>query len=199
MAKPEGPSDDPKLTSKLAAISEDGNFEALLQKYIESRIRTYGSNRMATDIVLQEQSSVGQAEAFFRWAAQHFKNTTHFDIDQSKQMSNIDLRTHLANANWRKGGSALCLVNSRLCFSNGRDYIPLGRFKKYWLALRADNKVMIPKEAGFAISDSYEVAVVNSNNILGARYDCVAHGKEKHTLLFAQLGWYDVSPDSDYK
>lgn len=51
------------------------------------------------------------------------------------------------------------------------DYISLRRFKKYWLALRADNKVMIAKEAGSAILDSYEVAVVNSNNILGARYD----------------------------
>lgn len=70
------------------------------------------------------------------------------------------------------------------------DYIPLGSFKKYWLALRANNKVMIPKEAGFPILDSYEVAVVKSNNILGARYDRVAHDKEKHTLLFAQLGWY---------
>ena len=153
-------------------------------------MRTYGSNRMATDIVLQEQSCIGQAEAFFKWTAQHFKNITHFNIDRSKQMSNIDFRTHLANANWRRGGSALCLVNSRLCLSNGMDYIPLGRFKKYWLALRADNKVMIPKEAGFAILDSYEVAVVNSNNILAARYDCVALDKEKHTLLFAQLGWY---------
>lgn len=152
-------------------------------------MRTNVSHSMAMDIILQGESSIGQAEAFFRWAAQHFKNTTYFDIDQSKQMSNIDFKTHLANANWRRGGSALCLVNSRLCQSNGMDYIPLGRFKNYWLALRADNVVMIPKESGFAIQDSYEVTVVNSNNILGARYDSVA-GKEKHTLLFAQLGWY---------
>lgn len=190
MAKSQGPSDDLAIPSKSAAISENGNFEALLQKYKESRMRTNVSHSMAMDIILQEESSIGQAEAFSRWAAQHFKNATYFDIDQSKQMSYIDFKTHLANANWRRGGSALCLVNSRLCQSNGTDYIPLGRFKNYWLALRADNVVMIPKESGFAIQDSYEVTVVNSNNILGARYDSVAHGKEKHTLLFTQLGWY---------
>lgn len=190
MAKSKGPSDDLAIPSKSAAISENVNFEALLQKYTESRMRTNGSNSMAMDIILQEESSIGQAEAFFRWAAQYFKDTTYFDIDQSKRMRNIDFRTHLANANWRRGGSALCLVNSRLCQSNGMDYIPLGRFKNYWLALRADNMVMVPKEAGFAIQDFYDVAAVNSNNILGARYDSVAHGKEKHTLLFAQLGWY---------
>ena len=143
---------------------------------------------MATDIVLHEESSIGQAEAFFRWTEQYFENTTHFDIDQSNQISNLEFRTHLSNANWRRGGSALCLVNTRLCLS--KDYIPLGRFKKYWLALRADNKIMIPQEARSAILDSYKVAVVNSNNILGARYDFVAHGEEKQTLMFAQLGWY---------
>jgi hypothetical protein len=47
---------------------------------------------------------------------------------------------------------------------------------------------MIPKEAEYASLRSHGVDVVNSNNILGARYGCVAHSKEKQTLLFAQLG-----------
>jgi hypothetical protein len=77
-------------------------------------------------------------------------------------MSNIEFRTQLANADWR-GGSALGLVNSRLCSSNldhAMDYIPLGSFRKSWLALRADNKVMIPKEADYASLVSHEVAAV---------------------------------------
>ena len=142
-------------------------------------------------MLLKELGSVGQAETFFRWAAHHFKDTTHFDYDRFTRMSNIEFRTQLANADWKRGDSALSLVNSRLCSSNldhSMDYIPLGSFRKSWLALRADSKVMIPKEADSTSLDSQEVAVVNSNNILGARYDCVAHGKEKQTLLFAQLG-----------
>ena len=154
-------------------------------------MKNSGHNRVAMDMLLKELGSVGQAETFFRWAAHHFKDTTHFDYDRLTRMSNIEFRTQLANADWKRGDSALSLVNSRLCSSNldhGMDYIPLGSFRKSWLALRADSKVMIPKEADSTSLDSQEVAVVNSNNILGARYDCVAHGKEKQTLLFAQLG-----------
>ena len=148
---------------------------------------------MAIDMLLKELGSVAEAEPFFRWTAHHFKDTTHFDFDRFARMSNIEFKTQLANADWRRGGSALSLVNSRLCPRNldhDTDYIPLGRFRKSWLALRADSKVMIPKEADSASLDLHEVAVVNPNNILGACFDCIAHGKEKQTLLFAQLGWY---------
>jgi hypothetical protein len=150
-----------------------------------------GHNGVAMDMLLKELGSVGQAETFFSWAARHFKDTTHFDYDRFTQMSNIEFRTQLANADWRRGGEALILVNTRLRSSNldhAMDYIPLGSFRKSWLALRADNKVMIPKEAEYASLRSHGVDVVNSNNILGARYGCVAHSKEKQTLLFAQLG-----------
>jgi hypothetical protein len=147
--------------------------------------------KVAMDMLLEELGSVGEAETFFRRTAHHFKDTTHFDFDRFTRMSNIEFKTHLANADWRRGGSALSFVNSRLCPSSldrGTDYIPLGIFRKSWLALRADSKVMIPKEADSASLDLHEVDVVNSNSTLGARFDCVAHGKEKQTLLFAQLG-----------
>jgi hypothetical protein len=182
MAAPRGQSDNLPIPLK---------FEHLVQKYTESRMKNSGDNRVAMDMLLKELGSVGQAETFFRWAAHHFKDTIHFDYDRFTQMSNIEFRTQLANADWRGGSEALTLVNTRLRSNNldhAMDYIPLGSFRKSWLALRADNKVMIPKEADFATLDSHKVVAVNPNNILGARYGCVAHSKEKQTLLFAQLG-----------
>ena len=56
--------------------------------------------------------------------------------------------------------------------------------------MRADNKVLIPKEADSAALDLYEDTFVNSNNLLGARYDRVALDKGRQTLIFAQFGWY---------
>lgn len=154
-------------------------------------MKNNGGYEVAMDMLLEELESVGEAETFFKWSAHHFKDTTHFDFDRFTRMSNIEFRTQLAKADWRGVGSALSLVNSRLCPSdvdNVMDYIPLGRFRMHWLALRADNKVLIPKEADFAALDSYEDAVVNSNNILGASYECVAPDKGTQTLVFAQLG-----------
>jgi hypothetical protein len=191
MAAPRGQSDNLPIPSKSAAIPRKRSFEHLLQKYTEFRMMDSGHNGVAMDMLLKELGSVGQAETFFRWAAHHFKDTTHFDYDRFTRMSNIEFRTQLANADWRGGSEALTLVNTRLRSSNldhAMDYIPLGSFRKSWLALRADNKVMIPKEADYATMVSHEVVAVNPNNILGARYGCVAHSKEKQTLLFAQLG-----------
>jgi hypothetical protein len=188
MAALKGQSDNLGNPSKSAAIPRNRRFEHLIPKYTEFRMKNDGGYKVAMDMLLEELGSVGEAEAFFRWTAHHFKDTTHFDFDRFTRMSNIEFKTQLANADWRRGGSALSLVNSRLCPSNldhGTDYIPLGSFRESWLALRADSKVMIPTEADSA---SLEVAVVNSNSILGARFDCVAPGKEKQTLLFAQLG-----------
>jgi hypothetical protein len=190
MAAPKGQSDNLQILSKSAAIPRKRSFGHLVQNYTELRMKNDG-NRIAIDVLFKKLNSVGQAEEFFGWAAHHFKDATHFDYDRFTRMSNIEFRTQLANADWRRGNSALSLVNSRLCASNldrGMDYIPLGSFRKSWLALQADSKIMIPKEADSASLDSHEVAVVNSNNLLGACYDCVAHGKEKQTLLFAQLG-----------
>lgn len=103
----------------------------------------------------------------------------------------MEFRTQLSKADWRGGNSALSLVNSRLWPSNVdnvKAYIPLGRFKTEWLALRTDSKVLIPQELDSATLDLYNPVAVNSNNILGARYDGVTRDQGKQTLLFAQFG-----------
>jgi hypothetical protein len=186
MAAPNEQSDNLPTLSKSTAIPRKESFEHLLQKYTQFRMNNDDPG-MAMDMLFEKLDTVGQAEEFFKWATHHSKD----DYDRSTRMSNIEFSTQLANANWRRGGSALSLVNSRLRPRNlnrSKDYIPLGSFRKSWLALQVDDKVMIPEEADSAILDSLDIAVVNSNHILGARYDCVAHGKEKQTLLFAQLG-----------
>jgi hypothetical protein len=191
MAAPRGQSDNLPTPSKSAAIPRKSSFEHLVQKYTESRMKNSEDNKVAMDMLLKELGSVGRAETFFKWAAHHFKDTIHVDYDRFTRMSNIEFRTQLTNADWIRVNSALTLVNTRLRSSNldhAMDYIPLGSFRKSWLALRTDNKVMIPKEADYALLDSRNLVSVNSNSILGARYDCVAHGKEKQTLIFAQLG-----------
>lgn len=61
-------------------------------------------------------------------------------------------------------------------------YLYVGRFKKYWLAMftggQQDNEEY-PKKHGSTIQDSYKVAVVNSNNVLGAGYDFVCSRQRK--------------------
>jgi hypothetical protein len=175
------------------SASQEGQFKRLVQEYTESRMKHYGTNRVAIDALLNQLTTVQRAENFFEWAKSHFKDTTQYNYNPASRIQNEELKTQLARANWRRGGSALSLINTRLrCDSVGpsMDHIPMGIFGRSWLALQADSSVMIPKETDSASLDSYEVTAVNSNNTLGARYESDVAYKGKKTLEFAQLGSY---------
>ncbi|RSL42980.1 hypothetical protein CEP54_015272 [Fusarium duplospermum] len=177
-------------SSKSASTPDEIKFKRLLSRYQKYRDDSAGSTAMAMDMLLRELGDYETAKAFFKWTKVYYKTTIYFNFDEFAAMSNVEFRTQLATANWISGGEALSLVNSRLSCNDpkrGTNCIPLGRFQSSLLSLHTDNMVMIPREADSASLDAHDLTAINSNNILGAQYDST-HGREKQTLLFAQLG-----------
>ena len=175
------------------SVTQQRQFKRLVQNYTKSRMKHYGSNRVAIDALFTQLTTVQRAENFFGWAKGHFKDITQYNYNPTSRIPIEELKSQLARANWRRGGSALSLVNTRLRYNSADrsiDYIPMGIFGKFWLALQVDSSVMIPKETDSASLDLHEVTAVNSNNTLGARYESVVAYEGKQTLEFAQLGSY---------
>lgn len=156
-------------------------------------MKSDGAYKDAMDMLFENLGSLREVEAFFAWSSQHFRDVTQFNLDRYTPMSNLEFKTQLSQANWTGGNSALGLVNARLQprnVDNVMEYIPLGRFKTHWLALRPSSRGLWAHRIE-PCAYPYPVGVyVNPSHILGARYDVVNRDREKKRLLFAQFGWY---------
>lgn len=173
--------------------AETAELERLLKLYTKLRSNDDTKTSSAVENILRELDTIGRAEKFFEWAGEDAKTTLHFNRDCFKETKGDDTIDWLKKANWKLGGKALSVVNSRLSYS-GRDtakaYIPLGRLSGSWLALRKDNEVMVPGETSGPYLEARKIISVNSNNILGLHYEPVGSKVGNEILFFAQLDNY---------
>lgn len=175
----------PKPTAPL-----EKNFEILLNKYIESRAEKGMDDSTAINDLLQNLGSVQQARKFFSETAECFKDTAPVGCNIT------EFKMRLKTANWITRGEDLGFVyrafRHKRFFADDYlypwDYIPLGIFDNFLLAVEIDLKAMAAQEADSVTMDSCNVVSITSHETLGVRYDSIGSGNEKQTMLFTQFG-----------
>jgi hypothetical protein len=180
--RPSASLDLPKPTEK--------NFETLLIKYIESRAEKDIDDNTAINDLLQSLGSAQQAHKFFNETAEYFKDTPPVGCDIT------EFKRRLETANWNTAGEDLGFVyrafRHKRFFGNDYlcqwDYIPLGMFDNFLLAVEIDLNAMAAPEVDSDIIESCNVSSLASHETLGVRYDSIGSGNEKQTMVFIQFG-----------
>jgi hypothetical protein len=140
----------PSLNPPKPAAPLKKKFEIQLNKYMESRAEKGMDNSRAIDDLLQNLGSVQQARKFFSETAEYFKDTAPVECDITY------FKRRLKTANWITGGEDLRFVYLALRHNRfvndgdlygGSNYIPLGMFDNFWLAVGIDLRAMVPQEA----------------------------------------------------
>jgi len=175
----------PKPTAPL-----EKNFEILLNKYMESRAEKGMDDSTAINDLLQNLGSVQQARKFFSETAECFKDTAPVGCYIT------EFKRRLETANWITGDEDLGFVYRALRHKRffgvdylyPWDYIPLGMFDNFLLAVEIDLSAMAVQEADSATIDSCNVSSIAFHETLGVRYDSIDSGNEKQTMVFTQFG-----------